>query len=114
MKCSSSGAIADDGGIYSLGSSGSAAATRQPRGSAIKRGETSEQTHNPYQYESAKDCYGEPLPYMPASRENRTVPWGSPGMGNTEGEERCCSSLEEVRKGIDAVDEQLLVLLAKR
>lgn len=31
-----------------------------------------------------------------------------------DGGKKCCSSLAEVRQGIDAVDEQLLLLLAKR
>lgn len=60
----------------------------------------------------ATACYGEVLPNLPAPPENRTIPWGSPSIVN--GSTTCCSSLDEVRAGIDAVDAQLLSLLAQR
>jgi hypothetical protein len=50
---------------------------------------------------------------MPASAENRTVSWDEARLDD-DGGKKCCSSLIEVRQGIDAVDEQLLLLLAKR
>ncbi|TFK31873.1 chorismate mutase [Crucibulum laeve] len=60
----------------------------------------------------AAACYSEPLPLLPVSPDNRTIPWGIPSIvtGNTT----CCSSLDEVRAGIDAVDAQLLSLLSQR
>lgn len=60
----------------------------------------------------ATACYGEVLPNLPAPPENRTIPWGSPRIVN--GSTTCCSSLDEVRTGIDVVDAQLLSLLAQR
>ncbi|KAF8803374.1 hypothetical protein BYT27DRAFT_7195690 [Phlegmacium glaucopus] len=60
----------------------------------------------------AQACYGEPLPDVPLSKDNRTVPWATPSIVN--GTSTCCSSLDEVRAGIDAVDAQLLELLSQR
>ena len=60
----------------------------------------------------AQACYGEPLPDLPQSKDNRTVPWSTPSIVN--GTSTCCSSLDEVRAGIDAVDAQLLQLLSQR
>lgn len=57
-------------------------------------------------------CYDETLPSIPPSTANRTIPWGSPSIKN--GSQTCCSSLDEVRDGIDKVDAQLLELLAQR
>lgn len=57
-------------------------------------------------------CYGEPLPDLPPSKDNRRIPWGTPSI--VDGCSTCCSSLDEVRAGIDAVDAQLLELLSKR
>lgn len=62
--------------------------------------------------DSAQACYGEPLPDLPQSKDNRTVPWSTPSIVN--GTSTCCSSLDEVRAGIDAIDAQLLQLLSQR
>ncbi|KAF9485699.1 hypothetical protein BDN70DRAFT_538915 [Pholiota conissans] len=60
----------------------------------------------------AKACYGNLLPVLAPSAENRTVPWGSPSIVN--GPSTCRSSLDEVRAGIDDIDVQLLELLSQR
>lgn len=60
----------------------------------------------------AQTCYGEPLPDLPHSKDNRTVPWSTPSIVNETS--TCCSSLDEVRAGIDAIDAQLLQLLSQR
>ncbi|KAF8153163.1 chorismate mutase [Crassisporium funariophilum] len=60
----------------------------------------------------AQHCYNDPMSDIPASPDNRTIPWGQPSIIN--GTSTCCSSLDEVRAGIDAVDAQLLELLSQR
>ncbi|KAF9564080.1 hypothetical protein CPC08DRAFT_760470 [Agrocybe pediades] len=60
----------------------------------------------------AQACYGEPLPEIPASTDNRTIPWGTPSI--ISGNSTCCSSLDDVRAGIDTIDAQLLELLSQR
>ncbi|KAL0952934.1 hypothetical protein HGRIS_007147 [Hohenbuehelia grisea] len=60
----------------------------------------------------ASACYNTTLPAIPPSIANRTIPWGKPSFevnGTT-----CCSSLDEVRAGIDALDTQLLDILSQR
>lgn len=62
---------------------------------------------------ASSECYYDPLPSIPPSTDNRTVPWGKPtiqyGNGTT-----CCSSLTEVRDKLDTVDAELLKLLSRR
>lgn len=60
----------------------------------------------------AQTCYGESLPDLPQSEDNRTVPWSTPSIVNKTS--TCCSSLDEVRAGIDTIDAQLLQLLSQR
>ena len=60
----------------------------------------------------ASACYNDLLPSIPPSTTNRTIPWGNPSVKNEP--QTCCSSLDEVRAGIDMVDAQLLKLLAQR
>lgn len=60
----------------------------------------------------ASKCYYDPLPSVSPSEENGTIPWGSPSIIN--GSQTCCTSLDEVRAGINAVDNKLLELLAQR
>ncbi|KAF8180119.1 hypothetical protein BJ912DRAFT_855388 [Pholiota molesta] len=57
-------------------------------------------------------CYENPLPSLTPSLDNRSIPWGTPSIVN--GTSICCSSLDEVRAGIDAIDAQLLELLSRR
>lgn len=66
--------------------------------------------HPSHDYATA--CYENPLPSTQPSNANRTIPWGSPSIKN--GSQTCCSSLDEVRAGIDQVDEELLRLLSQR
>ncbi|EAU83997.2 hypothetical protein CC1G_11435 [Coprinopsis cinerea okayama7 len=61
---------------------------------------------------STTPCYLEPLLGLPPSPDSRIIPWGSPGIVN--GTSTCCTSLDEVRAGIDNVDQQLLKLLSQR
>jgi len=63
-------------------------------------------------HDFASVCYNDPLPSLPPSAANRTIPWGSPSIKN--GSQTCCSSLAEVRAGIDEVDAELLKLLSRR
>lgn len=58
-------------------------------------------------------CYDSPLPNLTASTANRTVPWGTPlfTLPNGTG---CCSSLAQIRAGINAIDAELVTLLAQR
>lgn len=60
-------------------------------------------------------CYGTTLPSLPSSiaSENRSIPWGTPSLHLPNGT-TCCSSLTQVRDGIDDIDTQLLELLALR
>ncbi|PPQ95526.1 hypothetical protein CVT26_008551 [Gymnopilus dilepis] len=60
----------------------------------------------------AQACYGIPLPDLPASPDNRTIPWAAPSIGH--GNSTCCSSLDDVRTAIDTIDLQLLELLSQR
>lgn len=73
---------------------------------------TSSACSSPSKNDFAGACYKDPLPSVPPSAANRTVPWGSPSMKN--GSQTCCSSLDEVRAGIDKVDAELLKLLSQR
>ncbi|KAF9011826.1 chorismate mutase [Cyathus striatus] len=61
----------------------------------------------------ASDCYREQLHDLLSSSANRTVPWGRPSITNADNT-TCCSSLDEVRVGIDEIDTQLLNLLSQR
>lgn len=61
----------------------------------------------------ATACYSSPLPSLTPSSANRMVPWGQPSFNLTNGT-TCCDSLDQVRAGIDAVDQKLLHLLAQR
>ncbi|TAQ90091.1 hypothetical protein B7494_g1603 [Chlorociboria aeruginascens] len=61
----------------------------------------------------ATPCYGTTLPSLSPSNANRTTPWGSPSFSLPNGT-LCCSSLAQIRSGIDEVDAQLLSLLAQR
>ncbi|KDR77214.1 hypothetical protein GALMADRAFT_435941 [Galerina marginata CBS 339.88] len=65
-------------------------------------------------HDFAQVCYGDPLPKLAPSQENRTIPWGHPSILNSNGTPSCCSSLDEVRAGIDAVDARILELLSQR
>ncbi|KIJ66079.1 hypothetical protein HYDPIDRAFT_110220 [Hydnomerulius pinastri MD-312] len=58
-------------------------------------------------------CYYDPLPSIPVSNANRTIPWGQPTIQYANGT-TCCSSLDEVRDALDTVDAQLLQLLSTR
>lgn len=122
-RCSQTFSRDSDGTVSSCfggstGCSGSSTLTThqsEQRGLAFTQGETGGKIQSlGKRYEYAQACYGEPLPDIPGSKERRTTPWGSREMVNVEGGESCCTSLEEVRRGIDAVDKQLLELLAKR
>ncbi|KAG2037919.1 chorismate mutase, partial [Suillus americanus] len=58
-------------------------------------------------------CYFVPLPSIPPSTANRTVPWGEPTIQYANGT-TCCSSLDEIRENLDTIDAQLLQLLSTR
>lgn len=58
-------------------------------------------------------CYFIPLPSIPSSTDNRTIPWGEPTIQYANGT-TCCSSLDEVRQQLDIIDAQLLQLLSQR
>lgn len=58
-------------------------------------------------------CYYIPLPDIPVSDANRTVPWGEPTIQYANGT-TCCSSLDQVRTALDGIDAQLLRLLSTR
>ncbi|KAF9530618.1 chorismate mutase [Crepidotus variabilis] len=60
----------------------------------------------------AEACYLGALPSLGPSNSIRLTPWGSPTIMNET--TTCCSSLDEVRAGIDSIDAQLLNLLAQR
>ena len=64
----------------------------------------------------AARCYSATLSSLPISTLSavpRATPWGHPTYKQPNGT-LCCNSLDQVRDGIDAVDEQLLLLLAQR
>lgn len=61
----------------------------------------------------ASRCYSTTLPPLTPLTENRTIPWSSPSLELSNGT-ICCDSLDQVRDGIDDIDEQLLGLLALR
>lgn len=61
----------------------------------------------------AAPCYAAQLPPLTPNSENRTIPWGEPSF-TLQNRTMCCSSLDQVRAGIDEVDDQLLSLLAQR
>jgi hypothetical protein len=54
-------------------------------------------------------CYNSPLPTLPTSvsTESRTVPWAHPSFTLPNGT-LCCTSLNQVRDGIDSIDNQVL------
>jgi hypothetical protein len=60
----------------------------------------------------AELCYNSPLPTLPTSvlTENRTVPWGHPSFTLPNGT-LCCTSLNQIRDGIDSIDHQVLPYL---
>lgn len=60
-----------------------------------------------------ESCYYIPLPHVPVSDANRTVPWGQPTIQFSNGT-TCCSSLDQVRNVLDEIDDQLLQLLSTR
>lgn len=62
---------------------------------------------------SADSCYYYPLPDLPISQDNRTIPWGEPTITYPNGT-TCCSTLDQVRDELDAIDSQLLQLLSER
>ncbi|KAH7351156.1 hypothetical protein BKA65DRAFT_536179 [Rhexocercosporidium sp. MPI-PUGE-AT-0058] len=64
---------------------------------------------------NASSCYSSSLPPLPPSisSENRTIPWGTPAFTLPNGT-LCCSSLAQVRDGINEINEQLVELLAQR
>lgn len=64
---------------------------------------------------NSSSCYSSTLPELPpsVSSDNRTIPWGAPAFTLPNGT-LCCDSLAQIRVGIDAVDTQLLELLAQR
>jgi chorismate mutase len=71
--------------------------------------------HTPNSTDFAAQCYSLPLPSIPQNITNATrlIPWGAPSFvlpNNT----LCCGSLDQVRAGIDAIDTQILGLLAQR
>ncbi|KAF7762505.1 hypothetical protein Agabi119p4_9098 [Agaricus bisporus var. burnettii] len=105
--------LANNGSINKRDNSISMARTQQPHISGFRQQIYGRNSHH-LDSDYAQKCYGESdWPNLHASGENRTVSWDEPRMEDDEGK-RCCSSLAEVRQGIDAVDEQLLLLLAKR
>ncbi|KIJ66080.1 hypothetical protein HYDPIDRAFT_110221 [Hydnomerulius pinastri MD-312] len=63
--------------------------------------------------DAVEQCYGKILPSFPPSSDNRTIPWGQPSIQFPNGT-TCCSSLDQVRAGIDDIDGQLLELLSQR
>ena len=62
---------------------------------------------------TSDSCYYIPLPDLPVSKDNRTVPWGEPTIKYSDGT-TCCSSLDQIRNELDAIDSQLLQLLSIR
>ncbi|KAG2127237.1 chorismate mutase [Suillus clintonianus] len=58
-------------------------------------------------------CYFDPLPSIPPSTDNRTIPWGDPTIQYANGT-TCCSSLDEVRGQLNTIDAQLIQLLSTR
>ncbi|QSZ33330.1 hypothetical protein DSL72_002918 [Monilinia vaccinii-corymbosi] len=63
----------------------------------------------------AAACYDLPLP-IPSTRTqgvNLTTPWAQPFIQYPNGT-TCCSSIEEVRAGINSLNDQILALLAQR
>ncbi|KAI6007759.1 chorismate mutase, partial [Pisolithus orientalis] len=58
-------------------------------------------------------CYYYPLPDLPISQDNRTIPWGEPTITYPNGT-TCCSTLDQVRDELDTIDSQLLQLLSER
>lgn len=62
----------------------------------------------------AAQCYSSPFLSISPNVTNitRSIPWGAPSfvLPNT----LCCASLDQVRAGIDAIDTQILGLLAQR
>ncbi|KAJ8586435.1 hypothetical protein M405DRAFT_823340 [Rhizopogon salebrosus TDB-379] len=64
-------------------------------------------------YNESEKCYYAPLPSIPPSTDNRTIPWGEPTIHYANGT-TCCSSLDEVRDQLNTIDAQLLELLSSR
>lgn len=61
----------------------------------------------------ALPCYAATLPPLVPSTASRATPWSTAALALPNGT-TCCDSLSQVRAGIDAVDEQLIALLALR
>ncbi|KAB8288187.1 hypothetical protein EYC80_010192 [Monilinia laxa] len=63
----------------------------------------------------ASACYTSPLPPLSTTSANitRSIPWGSPSFNLPNGT-TCCSSLDEVRAGINDLNDQIIALLAQR
>ncbi|KAI9644242.1 hypothetical protein NHQ30_007597 [Ciborinia camelliae] len=62
----------------------------------------------------AAACYNTPLPALkPATSPARSIPWGSPVYQLPNGS-TCCSSIAEVRAGINVINDQIIDLLAQR
>lgn len=61
----------------------------------------------------ATACYNPSLPSTIPSTANRTIPWGTPSFTYRNGS-MCCSSLDQIRIGIDDIDNKLLRLLSQR
>lgn len=116
MSCSlSSGNV--DGAVYNKSQDNCSLTSMTEQLPISRQREANMQIASQDLYHRASDyaniCYGEHFPFMHASAENRTVSWDEARL-DVDGGKKCCSSLAEVRQGIDAVDEQLLLLLAKR
>ncbi|CZT02859.1 uncharacterized protein RAG0_09853 [Rhynchosporium agropyri] len=64
---------------------------------------------------NVSSCYASPLPPLsPLSlTTSRPTPWGKPAFTLPNGT-LCCDSLTQVRAGINAIDAQLVELLAQR
>jgi hypothetical protein len=67
--------------------------------------------HHPHDF--AAPCYEDPIPLLPNSTDVRHIPWGKPSIKSSNGLSPCCNSLDDVRAGINAVDDQLLTLLSQ-
>lgn len=71
----------------------------------------------PTQPANAASCYGTALPTIAPSKDNRTVPWGSPSVhfSSLNGTlSTCCDSLDQIRDALDGIDDQLYALLNQR
>ncbi|KAG1867007.1 hypothetical protein C8R48DRAFT_772197 [Suillus tomentosus] len=68
---------------------------------------------SPRTSDPSEKCYFNPLPSIPSSTANRSIPWGEPTIHFANGT-TCCSSLDEIRVQLDTIDAQLLQLLSTR